>query len=76
MEEQQQLLTEPAVSIVMHARWVDSEGWRVSLSSTTAYETPSLEQAERAVPACFYERLALTELLDVIDAEVRRRRQF
>lgn len=65
-----------ATKMLFTARWDQGQGWTLSVTSLTEYESLAVPQEARQHPAALYEHLALGELLDVLEAESRRRRGF
>lgn len=76
MAQDEVLYVEPADRIYANLSWTWKEGWTVHVSSYTSYEPVGTPQEKLSTPRERYERLTLAEAIDVLEAEVLRRRLF
>lgn len=67
---------EPAARIYVNLSWDHQRGFDVHVASYALHERVGAPEDSLSTPRERYERLSLSEALDVIDAEVRRRRCF
>lgn len=70
------LWVEPAARIYVNLSWSHDRGFDVHVASYALHEQVGSAEDSLSRPRERYERLTLSEALDVIDAEVRRRRCF